>query len=277
MRLLSKMGSLYICGTPIGNLEDSTYRLKKVLGSVDLILCEDTRRAKTLLDYLEIETPYESFFIGNEYKKNSRIISKIKGGESIALISDAGMPTISDPGSSLIEGAIKENIDIVVIPGPSSVIASFSLTGFLFTEFTFLGFLEKKGIGRLKQIKEITRSKRPSIFFTSTKRLRRDLEEILDNGSTQEIVICRELTKIYETIYRGTASSLIKEMDQKDLKGEVTVVVNGATEAIVAENNIMEASKILLKGGSSKKSIAKALSEVSQYSVNEIYFMIQDS
>ena len=271
------MGALYICGTPIGNLEDSTYRLKKVLGSVDLILCEDTRRAKTLLDYLEIETPYESFFIGNEYKKNSRIISKIKGGESIALISDAGMPTISDPGSSLIEGAIKENIDIVVIPGPSSVIASFSLTGFLFTEFTFLGFLEKKGIGRLKQIKEITRSKRPSIFFTSTKRLIRDLEEILDNGSTQEIVICRELTKIYETIYRGTASSLIKEMDQKDLKGEVTVVVNGATEAIVAENNIMEASKILLKGGSSKKSIAKALSEVSQYSVNEIYFMIQDS
>ena len=107
------MGALYICGTPIGNLEDSTYRLKKVLGTVDLILCEDTRRAKKLLDYLEIETPYESFFIGNEYKKNSRIISKIKGGERIALISDAGMPTISDPGSSLIEGAVKENIELV--------------------------------------------------------------------------------------------------------------------------------------------------------------------
>ena len=107
--------------------------------------------------------------------------------------------------------------------------------------------------------------------------MRRDLEEILDNGSTQEIVICRELTKIHETIYRGTASSLIKELDQGGLKGEVTVVVNRATQSIVEEDNIIEASIMLLKGGISKKSIAKALSQVSQYSVNEIYFMIQDS
>ena len=270
------MGSLYICGTPIGNLEDSTYRLKKILGTVDLILCEDTRRAKKLFDYLQIDTPYELFFIGNEYKKNSKIISKIKSGESIALISDAGMPTISDPGSSLIEGAVKENIDIVVIPGPSSVVASFSITGFLSTEFTFYGFLEKKGIGRLKQINEIIRSKRPSIFYTSPQRLKRDLEEINNQGSKQEIVICRELTKMHETIYRGRASTLIKEFQQKDLKGEVTVVVNGTTQSIVEEEDILEASMILMKENSSKKSIAKALSAVSQYSVNEIYFMIQD-
>ena len=116
------MGSLYICGTPIGNLEDSTFRLKKVLSTVELILCEDTRRAKTLLDYLNVKTPYESFFVGNEHKKINQVINKIKDGMNIALISDAGMPTISDPGSLLIQIAAKEGLDIIVIPGPSSVI-----------------------------------------------------------------------------------------------------------------------------------------------------------
>ena len=122
------MGSLYICGTPIGNLEDSTFRLKKVLSTVELILCEDTRRAKTLLDYLNVKTPYESFFVGNEHKKINQVINKIKDGMNIALISDAGMPTISDPGSLLIQIAAKEGLDIIVIPGPSSVISSYSLS-----------------------------------------------------------------------------------------------------------------------------------------------------
>ena len=269
------MGSLYICGTPIGNLEDSTYRLKKVLGTVDLILCEDTRRAKTLLEYLKVKTPYESFFVGNEHKKNNQVISKIKDGMNIALISDAGMPTISDPGSSLIQTAANEDIDVIVIPGPSSVVASFSLSGFLHKGFTFIGFLEKRGTERVKQIREIVRSERPSIFFTSIQRLKKDLEEIVNNGGIQEIVICRELTKMHETIYRGKASDLLRDIDSRELKGEVTVVVDSSQQEIIEDEKILEASSILLKEGNSKKSIAKALSKVSQYSVNEIYTMIQ--
>ncbi len=269
------MGSLYICGTPIGNLDDTTYRLKKVLSTVDLILCEDTRRAKILLDYLEVKTPYESFFIGNEYKKSKQVITKIKEGMNIAIISDAGMPTISDPGASLIQSAAKEGIDVIVIPGPSSVVASFSLSGFLDRGFTFFGFLEKRGVERQKQIKEITTSEKPSIFFTSAQRLKKDLEGIVSNGSTQEIVICRELTKIHETVYRGEASELIKNIGSKELKGEVTVVVGSASQTIIEDQKIIDASITLLKEGNSKKSIAKALSQVSQYSVNEIYSMIQ--
>ena len=269
------MGSLYICGTPIGNLEDTSYRLKKVLSTVDLILCEDTRRAKTLLDYLKVKTPYESFFVGNEHKKNNQIVSKIKDGMNIALISDAGMPTISDPGSSLIQIAASKGIDVIVIPGPSSVVASFSLSGFLYPGFTFFGFLEKRGANRLRQIKEIVRAQRPSIFFTSIQRLEKDLEEIINNGGIQELVICRELTKMHETVYRGKASDLIKEIDKKDLKGEVTIVVDAAIEETIEEEKILEAAVILLEEGNSKKSIAKALSKVSQYSVNEIYSMIQ--
>ena len=269
------MGSLYICGTPIGNLEDSTFRLKKVLSTVELILCEDTRRAKTLLDYLNVKTPYESFFVGNEHKKINQVINKIKDGMNIALISDAGMPTISDPGSLLIQIAAKEGVDILVIPGPSSVISSYSLSGFLHNEFTFFGFLEKRGVDRQKQIKEMVRSQRPSIFFTSVKRLKKDLESIVSSGGIQEIVICRELTKMHETVYRGSAFDLINNIDNKELKGEVTVVVDSSPEKIIEEEKIIEASTVLLKEGNSKKSIAKALSHVSQYSVNEIYSMIQ--
>ena len=269
------MGSLYICGTPIGNLEDSTFRLKKVLSTVELILCEDTRRAKTLLDYLNVKTPYESFFVGNEHKKINQVINKIKDGMNIALISDAGMPTISDPGSLLIQIAAKEGLDIIVIPGPSSVISSYSLSGFLHNEFTFFGFLEKRGVDRQKQIKEMVRSQRPSIFFTSVKRLKKDLESIVSSGGIQEIVICRELTKMHETVYRGSAFDLINNIDNKELKGEVTVVVDSSPEQIIEEEKIFEASTVLLKEGNSKKSIAKALSHVSQYSVNVIYSMIQ--
>ena len=270
------MGSLYICGTPIGNLEDSTFRLKSVLSKVDLILCEDTRRAKKLINFLEIETPYESFFVGNEHKKNAEIINKIKEGIDIALISDAGMPTISDPGSLLVQIAGNEGIDVIVIPGPSSVVAALSLSGFIFTEFTFFGFLKKKGSERIEQINQIVRAKRPSIFFTSPLRLKKDLQTILDQGGVQEIAICRELTKIHETVYRGNATSLLNDLEDKDLKGEVTVIVDSAIEEIISDEKLIEAASILIKEGSDKRRVAKALSKVSQFSVNEIYSMIQN-
>ena len=140
----------------------------------------------------------------------------------------------------------------------------------------FFGFLKKKGSERIDQINQIVRAKRPSIFFTSPLRLKKDLQAILDQGGIQEITICRELTKIHETVYRGDASSLINDIEDKDLKGEVTVIVNSAIDEIISDDKLIEAASILIKEGTDKRRVAKALSKVSQFSVNEIYSMIKN-
>ena len=228
------MPKIYITATPIGNLEDITHRAVRILAEVDLILCEDTRMTKRLLDKYEIETPTQSYHSHSSDEKHEKIISLLEEGKDLALVSDAGTPTISDPGVKIIniirERSDKENdldVEIITIPGPSAVTAALSVSGLPSSEFLFLGFLPHKK-GRETLFKEIASSKRTVVFYESPHRIMKalqSLQDILDEK--REIVVARELTKIHETTIRGTARELklYFETHPDKVKGEFVVVV----------------------------------------------------
>ena len=205
------MANLYIIATPIGNLEDITLRALRILKEVDIIFCEDTRTTKNLLKHYEITTPTDSFYAQSKLSKIDKIINLLKEGKNLALVSDAGTPAISDPGSILV-AKIREEIPeakIIPIPGPSSLTAAFSASGVLGGEFTFLGFLPHKK-GRETLFKEIGASKRPFIFFESPHRIEKTLESLKKFAPEKKVIIGRELTKIYEEFLIGSAGGNIK-------------------------------------------------------------------
>ena len=269
------MSTLYICPTPIGNLEDISERVLNTLESVDVIYCEDTRRAKKLTDNFSITTPLKSYFVGNEVTKVSEIEETLDDGMNIALISDAGTPLISDPGSLLIQQLIQKNYDIVSIPGPSSVLTALTISGFELNEFQFLGFIPKAGKEKEEFVIKLLNSKMPSVCFTSPKRLHKDLIYFEKEGLDSEIVICRELTKKFETIYRGTVNSLKNKISQ-NLRGEITIVRGPSKNDKKIDLDIDSAVKILLDQKVPKREIAKSLAFVTEMSVNELYEKIKD-
>jgi len=269
------MSTLFICPTPIGNLEDISERVLKTLATVDVIYCEDTRRAKKLIDKFSISTPLKSYFLGNELAKVGEIEETLDKGMNVALISDAGTPLISDPGNLLIQQLILKNYNIVSIPGPSSVLTALTISGFELNEFQFLGFVPKAGKERGEFVIKLLNSKMPSVCFTSPKRLLKDLNYFEKEGLDSEIVICRELTKKFETIYRGTISSL-KNQISETLKGEITIVVGPSKNEKKIDLDIDAAVKILLNQGVQKREIAKSLALVTDMSVNVLYENIKD-
>ena len=269
------MSTLFICPTPIGNLEDISERILKTLASVDVIYCEDTRRAKKLTDNFSISTTLKSYFVGNEVTKISEIEETLSNGMNVALISDAGTPLISDPGNALIQKLIQKNYNIVSIPGPSSVLTALTVSGFELNEFQFLGFVPKAGKEKKEFVTKLLNSKMPSVCFTSPKRLLRDLNYFEKEGLDSEIVICRELTKKYETIYRGTVNSL-KNQISDNLKGEITIVIGPSKNDKKIDLDIDSAVKILLDQKVPKREVAKSLAFVTDMSVNELYEKIKD-
>ncbi|MBI1863962.1 16S rRNA (cytidine(1402)-2'-O)-methyltransferase [Candidatus Woesebacteria bacterium] len=218
-------GSLFIVATPIGNLGDISLRALEILKSVDLILCEDTRKTRLLLMHYDIKTPLDSYHQHSSDKKYATIISLLRKGSSLALVTDAGTPSVSDPGNELVEflTSNENGIKIISIPGASALTSSISICGFNMSKFEFLGFMPKKGRKKIfERIKEIDM---PIIFFESPFRIRKTLTEILESVGDRRICVCRELTKIYETIYRGTISEVLSIMPEK-IKGEIVVVVD---------------------------------------------------
>ena len=240
------MSTLYICATPIGNLDDISKRLIETLETVDVIYAEDTRRGKKLLSHLDIKKPISSYFIGNETSKVNEILNEINQGKSIALISDAGTPLISDPGEHLIKELIKNDVEIISIPGPSSVLVALTLSGFDTDKFKFSGFIPKSGKDREEFFYHIKNSQETSICFTSPKRIKKDLNEFVNMGLDNQIVICRELTKKFETIYRGDAASLLSKISDSDLKGEITLVVSKSTNVIDIDIDILKAVESMI-------------------------------
>lgn len=222
-------GTLYIVSTPIGNLEDITLRALGVLREVDLIAAEDTRHTGLLLRHFGIEKPLTSYFEGNELKKRDFILSRLKQGDRIALVSDAGTPGISDPGFRLVQAAIENQIPIVPIPGPSAVIAALSVSGLPTDAFLFKGFLPHKSKKRRDLLKQLEEIKETLIFYESPHRLTEALKDILDILGDREIVLTRELTKVYEEILRGRVSEIQGRISQRKLKGEITLVISGKT------------------------------------------------
>jgi len=221
------MSILYVIGTPIGNLQDISARAIDTLGSVDLILCEDTRVTKKLLDRYEIKTKTLSYHQHSELKKVEHIISLLKEGKSMALVSDAGTPGVSDPGNKLIAEIIKvakEYVQIVAVPGPSALISAVSVSGFAADRFVFMGFPPAKK-KRNKFFKEVLDSSYPVVFYESPYRIIKTLTELEAANKKLEVVVCRELTKKFETIYRGTVEDVIKQLEGDIIKGEFVVII----------------------------------------------------
>lgn len=225
----STIGTLYIVSTPIGNLEDITLRALRVLKEVDLIAAEDTRRTGLLLKHFDIRTPLTSYFEGNELKKREFLLSKLKEGEKIALVSDAGTPGISDPGFRLIQKVIQNQIPIIPIPGPSAVITALSVSGLPTDAFLFKGFLPHKSKKRKDLLKSLEETRETLIFYESPHRLSESLKDILEILGDREMVLTREMTKVYEEILRGKASEIQNQIEGRRLKGEITLVIEGKT------------------------------------------------
>jgi 16S rRNA (cytidine1402-2'-O)-methyltransferase len=225
------MSKFYVVGTPIGNLEDITYRAVRILGEVDLVLCEDTRVTKNLLSKYNISTPTFSYPSDNQATdtKFEKIIAMIEGGKTLALVSDAGTPAISDPGSVLVEKirAAFTDIEIISIPGPSALTAAVSISGLPISDFTFLGFLPHKK-GRETLFKEISASERAMVFYESPHRIIKCLESLEKFAPSKKITIARELTKVFEQIVVGTPIELLKYFaDNPDkVRGEFVVIVS---------------------------------------------------
>jgi len=222
-------GVLYIVSTPIGNMEDITLRALRILKEVDLIAAEDTRRTGLLLKHFGIQTPLTSYFEGNELKKRGYILSKLKEDKNIALVSDAGTPGISDPGFRLIQLVIENKIPIVPIPGPSAVVTALSVSGLPTDAFLFKGFLPHKSKKRRDLLKELEKVRETLILYESPHRLSETLKDILEILGDREIVLTRELTKVYEEILRGKVSQIQNLIGERKLKGEITLVVEGKT------------------------------------------------
>jgi 16S rRNA (cytidine1402-2'-O)-methyltransferase len=218
---------LYIVATPIGNLEDLSMRALRTLKEVDLILCEDTRQTKILLDRYEIKTRTLSYFQHSSFAKVNQIIGLLKQGKNLALVSDAGTPGISDPGNKLIEMVLKEipEVKIEPIPGACAAISALSISGLPTDKFVFYGFLPHKK-GKETILKEIINNKFTSVFYESTHRILKTLNKLKDLGlGDKQVVVCRELTKKFETIYRGNIEQVLSVLEKDVTKGEFVVVI----------------------------------------------------
>jgi 16S rRNA (cytidine1402-2'-O)-methyltransferase len=231
-------GTLFIVATPIGNLDDITFRAVQVLKSVDIVLAENTRHSKKLLLHLDISKTIRAFHEHNEREKTKAIIGEIRSGKSIALISDAGTPLISDPGYFLVAQAKKEGLKVVPIPGPTALITALSASGLASDSFTFLGFLPSKQTARVKLLKSLVGRTETSIFYESPKRILATLTDMHSiYGDSREVCLAKELTKVFETIQTGSIPNLIDYLtiDQNHQKGEFVILISATDKIDIAE------------------------------------------
>ena len=230
---------LYLVATPIGNLEDITIRAINTLKMVDIIYCEDTRTSKTLLDHYEITTKLKSVHLFNENEVASEIIQNIKAGLTVAIISDAGLPIISDPGWVVVRDAIKENLDVIVIPGASAGISALVASGLVAHDFYFVGFLNAKSAKRKLELKALYQRTETIVFYESPHRIKETLEMLAEIYPNRQMVLARELTKKHEEYLRGTPSEILEVVDT--LKGEMVIILEGnsnpLTDVVVDLNN----------------------------------------
>ncbi|MEW6615034.1 MAG: 16S rRNA (cytidine(1402)-2'-O)-methyltransferase [Thermodesulfobacteriota bacterium] len=264
---------MYIVATPIGNLEDITLRALRTLKEVDLIAAEDTRRTRILLSHYSIKTPLTSYYEYNKLIKGKKLIDRLEIGENIALVSDAGTPGISDPGYHLIKLALQGSIPVIPIPGVSALIAALSVSGLSTDSFVFQGFLPNKITARKRFIEKIVGEKRTLVFYESPNRLRATLQDLLEICGNREIVVTRELTKVFEEVIRGEITHVLTALKGRQIKGEITLLVSGKKDT--SSVNDIPTSKLLedyqKRYDLPMKDLIKMISDEKGISKREVY------
>lgn len=272
-------GKLYVVGTPIGNLKDITLRAIETLEKVDLILAEDTRQTLKLLNHLNISKPMISYHRHNEQQKVEMVVSLLDEGKDIALVSDAGMPIISDPGQGLVHFLVENNYEIEVIPGVTALITAIVRSGMDSTRFTFEGFLSVSKKQRIKRLNELKNEIRTMIFYEAPHKILYTLKDMYDVLGQRNICICRELTKIHEEYKNTTFKDAIEQIEENGIKGEIVLIVEGMNEIELEEQKQEELSKIdpvdlvkkYIESGMDKKDAIKKVAKEMGVNKNEIY------
>ena len=270
----SVSGRLVLVGTPIGNLGDISPRAVEALTQAAVVACEDTRRTGRLLSHLGIPSP--TYIVVNEHTEGDvaeRVIGHVQRGEIVALVSDAGMPGVSDPGEFLVSKAVEAGIDIEVVPGPSAVLHALVISGLATSRFVFEGFIPRKGSSRATRLREIAQEQRTVVLFEAPHRLAKTLNDLAEVcGSERRIVLARELTKLHEEIWRGSLGAAIQRCAEVDPRGEYVLVLDGALPAAEAtDDQLREAVQLAIGSGLSKKDAAAEVAELFAVARNRVY------
>jgi 16S rRNA (cytidine1402-2'-O)-methyltransferase len=267
-------GILWLVGTPIGNLGDLTDRARATLASADVIAAEDTRRTGRLLESIGLHPrpPLVSYFEGNERERTVELVERLREGAHVALVTDGGMPSVSDPGYRVVLAAAEHDIEVRVVPGPSAALAALVVSGLPTDRFAFEGFVSKKPGERARRLVELCHDDRTLVFFESPRRVHALLDAVLDAMGDRRVALARELTKRHEEVLRGRVSEVLGRLDDATLKGEIVLVVEGATEAagVDLEGSLAEA-RSLVAAGMRKRDAARAVAERRGGSANDLY------
>jgi 16S rRNA (cytidine1402-2'-O)-methyltransferase len=273
-------GKLFVVGTPIGNLEDITIRAIRVLKEVDLIACEDTRHTQKLLTHYSIQTPTISYHGHNEMTRAPELIIQIEEGSQVALVSDAGMPVISDPGYRLVHLAIRHGIPVIPVPGASAIVAALAAAGMPVDKFRFLGFLPSKKLARRKSLQELVDANKALVFYESPHRVVDMLEDVCEFLGNRPAVVAREVTKVHEEFVRGSVSEVLDHLKSKPVKGEITVLVGpsqaSAGTASFSQSIRSELEQARASEGLDERGALKAVARRRGISKSEAYRLWQN-
>jgi 16S rRNA (cytidine1402-2'-O)-methyltransferase len=268
------VGILYLVGTPIGNLEDITERAKRILGTVDVVAAEDTRRTGLLLSRLGIRARLVSLFEGNEASRVPELLGRLRSGATVAVVSDAGMPALSDPGHRLVAACVDASIPVEVVPGPSAAVAALVVSGLPTDRFVFEGFIPRSGKARAERLAALAAEPRTIILFESPKRLTRTLGDLLETMGDRRVAVARELTKLHQEVLRGTIARVISDLGERELKGEVAIVLEGSNAVPGAGHTMEEALGIardLVGAGLKKREAARRAAALTEVPARSIY------
>ena len=270
-------GKLYLCPTPIGNLEDITLRTLRILREADVVAAEDTRRSLTLLNHFEIKKPMISYFEHNKRQRGEEIIKMLKDGKNVALVTDAGTPAISDPGEMLVCQCIEEGIDVVPLPGACAVITALTVSGKPTGRFSFQGFLTVNKTARKEHLLSVKNYTDTLIFYEAPHKLLSTLKDMLAILGDREISLCRELTKTHEETVRLTISKALEKYEQTPPKGEFVLVIKGADEPAeeICDEPLEEIYKKYLDAGMSDKDALKAAAKDKGISKRDAYAQLK--
>jgi 16S rRNA (cytidine1402-2'-O)-methyltransferase len=265
-------GSLFLVGTPIGNLGDVSDRVRETLSSVDLIAAEDTRRTGRLLEGFGTKATLVSLFDANERERSHELLRHLRQGRSVAIVSDGGMPLVSDPGYRVVTAAIAEGIDVRVVPGPSAVVAALVVSGLPTDRFGFEGFLSKRPGERMRRLEAVRHDPRTLVFFESPMRVLTTLRDMLVAFGDRRVAVCRELTKLHEDVVRGRISEVLAALGEGTIKGEIVIVVEGDRGGEPpALDLVLDEARELVAEGMRTRDAARAVAERHGVSVNDLY------